>query len=92
MSNPIEEVDETLCLFSGLKKKAAYNFCSYWQNHRHRIVNYQHLHTEGICAIASFAVESTVKQIDYAPRDGEAESFRVPYGSPLKNFRCAVES
>ena len=58
------KVDETLCLFSGLKKKAAYNFCTYLQNHRHRIVNYEHFHTKGICAIASGAVESTVKQSD----------------------------
>lgn len=36
------KVDETLALFLPLKKKAAQNFCTYLQNHRHRIVNYDY--------------------------------------------------
>ena len=32
--------------------------------HRHRLINYDYFQAEGICAIASGAVESTVKQID----------------------------
>ena len=58
------KVDAVLALFSPLKKKAAQNFCTYLQNHRHRIVNYDYYQTEKISAIASGAVESTVKQID----------------------------
>ena len=58
------KVDETLTLFSCLKKKEAHNFCVYLENHRHRIINYDYYQSEGICAIASGAVESTVKQID----------------------------
>jgi len=58
------KVDETLALFSSLKKKQAQNFCTYLENHRHRIVNYDYYQAESICAIASGAVESTVKQID----------------------------
>jgi hypothetical protein len=57
-------VDATLALFSPLKKKAAQNFCTYLQNHRHRIINYDYFQAENICSIASGAVESTVKQID----------------------------
>ena len=58
------KVDETLALFSPLKKKQAQNFCQYLENHRHRIINYDYYQAEKICAIASGAVESTVKQID----------------------------
>ena len=58
------KVDETLALFSPLKKKQAQNFCTYLENHRKRIVNYNYYQAENICAIASGAVESTVKQID----------------------------
>lgn len=58
------KVDETILLFSPLKKKAAQNFCEYLETHRHRLVNYCYYQEEGICSIASGAVESTVKQID----------------------------
>ena len=58
------KVDETLALFSPLKKKQAQNFCNYLENHRHRIINYDYYQAEKIYAIASGAVESTVKQID----------------------------
>lgn len=58
------KVDETLALFSPLQKKQARNFCAYLENHRHRIINYDYYQSEEICAIASGAVESTVKQID----------------------------
>lgn len=58
------KIDETLALFSTLKKKQAQNFCNYLKNHRHRLVNYDYFQSEAICAIASGAVESTVKQID----------------------------
>ncbi|VEP17490.1 Serine/threonine protein kinase (fragment) [Hyella patelloides LEGE 07179] len=53
------KVDATLALFSPMKKKAAQNFCTYLQNHRHRIVNYDYYQAENICSIASGAVEST---------------------------------
>lgn len=58
------KVDETLAWFSPLKKKQAQNFCTYLENHRDRIINYDYYQSENICAIASGAVESTVKQID----------------------------
>jgi len=58
------KVNETLALFSTLKKKQARNFCTYLENHRARIINYDYYQSENICAIASGAVESTVKQID----------------------------
>jgi hypothetical protein len=58
------KVDETLALFSSLTKKQAQNFCTYLENHRQRIINYDYYQSENICAIASGAVESTVKQID----------------------------
>ncbi len=59
-------------MFSPLKKKQAQNFCTYLENHRgaaalasrDRIINYDYYQSENICAIASGAVESTVKQID----------------------------
>jgi len=56
-------VDQTLALFSSRKKKQAQNFCTYLENHRHRIINYSYYQAENICAIASGAVESTVKQL-----------------------------
>lgn len=58
------KVDATLDLFSPLKKTQAQNFCTYLGNHRHRIVNYDYYPAENICAIASGAVEGSVKQID----------------------------
>ena len=45
------KVDETLALFSPLKKKQAQNFCTYLENHRDRIINYDYYQTEQICAI-----------------------------------------
>ena len=58
------KIEATLTLFSTLKKKQAQNFCTYLRHHSHRLVNYDYFQAENICAIASGAVESTVKQID----------------------------
>lgn len=57
------KVDETIALFSSLKNQKAYQFCTYLQNHAHRIINYAYYQAENICSIASGAVESTIKQI-----------------------------
>jgi hypothetical protein len=58
------QVDETIALLIGLKRKQAHNFCTYLEKHRHRIINYGYYQAEGICSIGSGAVESTIKQID----------------------------
>lgn len=58
------QVDETINLFIGLKRKPAKNFCQYLEKHRHRIVNYAYYQAEGICSIGSGGVESAIKQID----------------------------
>lgn len=58
------DVDATLALFEGCKRKQAANFCAYLRKHRHRIVNYEYYQSEQICSIGSGAVESAVKQID----------------------------
>lgn len=58
------KVDETIALFEGCQHHQAGCFCQYLRKHRHRIVNYGYLQAEGICAIGSGVVESTVKQID----------------------------
>ncbi len=55
------KVDETIALFSTLKKKQAANFCLYLNNHRPRIINYNHYQQEKICSIGSGAVESTAR-------------------------------
>ena len=75
------KVDETISLFSSLKKKQARNFCTYLENHRHRIINYSYYQAENICAIASGAVESTVKQID---RRLKIEA------SPMESRKCTT--
>lgn len=82
------KVDETLALFSSLKKKQAQNFCTYLENHRQRIVNYDYYQAENICAIASGAVESTVKQIDRRLKISGAQwkSENVPQ---VLKHRCA---
>ena len=82
------KVDETLALFSSLKKKQAHNFCVYLENHRHRIINYDYYQSEGICAIASGAVESTVKQIDRRLKISGAQWKLENVGQVLKH-RCA---
>jgi hypothetical protein len=46
------KIDETLALFSTLKKTQAQNFCNYLRNHRHRIINYNYYQKKNICAIA----------------------------------------
>ena len=58
------KVDETIALFSTLKKKQAAYFCLDLNNHRSRIINYNYYQQEQICSIGSGGVESTVKQID----------------------------
>lgn len=82
------KVDETLELFSDLKKKQAGNFCVYLENHRHRIVNYDYYQSEKICSIASGAVESTVKQIDRRLKISGAQWKIDNVGQVLKH-RCA---
>ena len=82
------KVDETLDLFSDLKKKQARNFCVYLENHRHRIINYDYFQSEEICAIASGAVESTVKQIDRRLKISGAQWKSENVGQVLKH-RCA---
>ena len=82
------KVDEALSLFSTLNKKAAYNFCTYLRNHQDRIVDYEHFQTKGICAIASGAVESTVKQIDRRLKISGAQ-WKVENVPQILRHRCA---
>lgn len=82
------KVDETLILFSSLNKKAARNFCTYLQNHRHRIVDYEYFQAQNICAIASGAVESTVKQIDRRLRISGAQ-WKIENVPQVLRHRCA---
>jgi hypothetical protein len=82
------KVDETLALFSSLKKKQADNFCLYLENHRHPIINYDYYQSEEICAIASGAVESTVKQIDRRLKISGAQWKKENVSQVLKH-RCA---
>ena len=82
------KVDETLALFSPLKKKQAQNFCTYLENHRERIINYDYYQTEQICAIASGAVESTVKQIDRRLKISGAQ-WKIDNVSQVLKHRCA---
>lgn len=82
------KVDATLALFSPLNKKAAQNFGTYLQNHRHRIVNYDYYQAEEICAIASGAVESTVKQIDRRLKISGAQ-WKIENVSQVLKHRCA---
>ena len=82
------KVDATIALFSTLKKKQAQNFCTYLENHRHRIINYSYYQAEKICAIASGAVESTVKQIDRRLKISGAQWNQENVPQVLKH-RCA---
>lgn len=82
------KVDEVLALFSCLNKKQARNFCTYLENHRHRIINYDYYQSENICAIGSGAVESTVKQIDRRLKISGAQWKKENVSQVLKH-RCA---
>ena len=82
------KVDATLALFSSLKKTQAQNFCTYLNNHRHRIVNYDYYQSENICAIASGAVESTVKQIDRRLKISGAQ-WKIDNVPQVLKHRCA---
>ncbi len=82
------KIDETLALFSTLKKKQAQNFCNYLRHHRHRLVNYDYFQAEGICAIASGAVESTVKQIDRRLKISGAQ-WKIENVPQVLKHRCA---
>ena len=82
------KIDETLSLFSTLKKRSAYNFCIYLQNHRYRIVNYEYFYNQNICAIASGAVESTVKQIDRRLKISGAQ-WKIENVPQVLRHRCA---
>lgn len=81
-------VNETLALFATLTKKQAENFCHYLETHRHRIINYNYYQQEGICSIASGAVESTVKQIDRRLQISGAQWHEENVPQVLKH-RCA---
>lgn len=82
------KVEETIALFSCLKKKQAVNFCLYLDKHRHRIINYNYYQQEQICSIASGAVESTVKQIDRRLKISGAQWKEENVPQVLKH-RCA---
>ncbi len=82
------KVNETLALFSPLKKKQAQNFCTYLENHRDRIVNYDYYQAENICAIASGGVESTVKQIDRRLKISGAQ-WKIENVPQVLKHRCA---
>ena len=81
-------MDETLALFSPLQKKQAQNFCLYLENHHHRIINYDYYQSEEICAIASGAVESTVKQIDRRLKISGAQ-WKMENVRQVLKHRCA---
>jgi hypothetical protein len=57
------KINETLILFRAMKCPQAASFCTYLEQHRHRIINYAYYKAEGI-SIGSGAVESAIKQID----------------------------
>lgn len=82
------KVDETITLFSSLKNQKAQNFCTYLQNHAHRIINYAYYQAENIASIASGAVESTVKQISRRLKISGAQWNRENISQVLKH-RCA---
>ncbi len=82
------KVDETIALFSSLKKKQAANFCLYLNKHRERIINYHYYQSEQICSIASGAVESTVKQIDRRLKISGAQ-WKEENVSQVLRHRCA---
>ena len=60
----------------------------YLENHRHRIINYSYYQAENISAIASGAVESTVKQIDRRLKISGAQWNQENVPQVLKH-RCA---
>ncbi len=64
------------------------SICTYLENHRHRIINYDYYQAENICAIASGAVESTVKQIDRRLKISGAQWNQENVPQVLKH-RCA---
>ena len=82
-----------------MKKKQAHNFCLYLENHRHRIINYDYYQSEEICpkgycfayAIASGAVESTVKQIDRRLKISGAQ-WNLENVSQVLKHRCVTRS
>jgi hypothetical protein len=82
------KVDEALALFYPLNKKQAHNFCTYLENHRDRIINYDYYQAENICAIASGAVESTVKQIDRRLKISGAQ-WKIENVPQVLKHRCA---
>lgn len=82
------KVEETLALFSPLKKKQAQSFCTYLRTHHHRIINYDYYHAENICSVASGAVESSIKQIDRRLKISGAQWNRENVPQVLKH-RCA---
>ncbi len=58
------------------------------ENHREPIVNYDYYQAENICAIASGAVESTVKQIDRRLKISGAQ-WKSENVSQVLKHRCA---
>ena len=82
------KVEETVALFSTLKRHQAQNFCTYLRHHSHRIVNYDYYQSENICAIASGAVESTVKQIDRRLKISGAQ-WKIENVPQVLKHRCA---
>ena len=82
------QVDAAITLFQTCTRKQAKNFCEYLVKHRHRIVNYDYFQAEGLCAIGSGAVESSIKQISRRVKISGAQ-WNVENVPQVLAHRCA---
>jgi hypothetical protein len=81
-------VDEAIACFTHCRRKQAYNFCTYLEKHRHRIVDYANFQQQQLSSIGSGAVESAVKQIDRRLKISGAQ-WRMENVSGILQLRCA---
>ena len=82
------KIEETIQLFSHLKKKESRNFCQYLKQHRNRIINYAYCQKEKICSVGSGSIESGIKQIGRRVKISGAQWNQENVNSIL-SLRCA---
>ena len=82
------QVNEVINLFKYLKIKSFKTFCTYWETHRIRIINYQYYQEESVSSLGSGTVESTIKRIGLRVKLSGSQ-WNIESVSSILSLRCA---
>lgn len=82
------DVEAAKALFADCRGKNVKNFCTYVDQHRDRIVNYEYYQAEQLCSIGSGAVESAIKVLGLRLKISGAQ-WKAENVNQILSVRCA---